>query len=223
MRDANVAVIPAKATSSRVPNKNFREFFKGRSLLEIKIEQCLRSGVFDEVYVSGNSEIAREQAEKCGAIYLPRSDDLCADDCPWSSVLCGVLDTIPVALSSYIAWCPLTSPLFAGMAEVVKSIALEEEYDSVMTVSEHKHFFLSPDMLPLNFQFGVWASYSQALRPLYQMNCAMWYAKKEAMLRNRFQLGDRPKFFQTTFVEGLDIDNMEEFELAKLIYEARHA
>lgn len=38
-----IAIIPAKSNSSRIENKNFRPFYNGKSLLEIKVEQCIGS------------------------------------------------------------------------------------------------------------------------------------------------------------------------------------
>jgi len=214
----SVAVIPAKARSTRVPNKNFREFHEGKSLLEIKIAQCVESGAFQDVYVSSDTSEARSIAEKYGAIFILRDSRLCLDNTPWDQVLTGVLTEIPELDDTLVAWSPLTSPLFKEYSEALKILFESNEYDSVMTVTKLQHFFLNADCLPVNFQFGVWASYSQKLKPLYQMNCALWVAKKGAMIRNRFQVGDRPFFMETSLAAGTDIDTLEEFEFAQLLY-----
>ena len=41
------------------------------------------------------------------------------------------------------------------------------------------------------------------------------------MLANRFQIGDRPFFMETSMIDGIDIDTLEEFELAQLLYAKR--
>ncbi len=214
----SVAVIPAKARSTRVPNKNFREFYEGKSLLEIKVAQCVESGAFQDVYVSSDTSEARSIADKYGVKFVLRDPRLCLDDTPWGQVLTGVLSEIPESDDTYIAWSPLTSPLFKQFAEALDVLTNSDAYDSVMTVTKMQHFFLNADHLPMNFQFGVWASYSQKLKPLYQMNCALWIAKKGTMIQNRFQIGDRPFFMETSIATGIDIDTLEEFEIAQLLY-----
>lgn len=63
---ASIAIIPARGGSTRVPGKNIRAFF-GRPVIEYSIEAALKSGVFDEVMVSTDSEEIAEIARKAGA------------------------------------------------------------------------------------------------------------------------------------------------------------
>ena len=63
---ANIAIIPARAGSTRVPGKNIRDFC-GRPVIEYSIEAALKSGLFDEVMVSTDSELIAEIARKAGA------------------------------------------------------------------------------------------------------------------------------------------------------------
>ena len=213
-----VCVIPAKSNSSRVPNKNFRDFFDEKSLLQIKIEQCLSGDIFSNIYISSDSLEAEKIARDYGVNFIERDIKLCKDETPWSEVLTGVLKQVPVDDETYIAWSPLTSPLFQRYQDAVTILDENPEYDSVMTVTPMKHYFLNADKLPMNFQYGVWASYSQNIRAIYQMNCALWLAKKKSMIQNRFQIGDNPFYMETTVTEGVDIDTMEEFELAQMLY-----
>lgn len=216
-----VAVIPAKGHSSRVPKKNFRSFHGEASLLDIKIQQCKASGAFDAIYVSSDAEHGRAVAESHGVEFLLRDPRLCLDETPWSEVLTGVLHQLPEDDEVLVAWCPPTSPLFSRYGEAIQALREQTNHDSLMTVTKFQHYFLGPDLLPLNFQFGVWASFSQKLRPLYQMNCALWLAPKRLMLANRFQTGDRPFFMETSMFDGVDIDTMEEFELAQMLFAKR--
>ncbi len=81
---------------------------------------------------------------------------------------------------------------------------------------------LNNDFIPCNFHFGVWASYSQLIKPYYQMNCALWIAPKEKMIRNRFQTGDNPYFMVTPMLDSIDIDEPEEFELAQILFKKKY-
>ena len=64
MKENVVAVIPVREGSQRVKNKNFRPFADELSLLHLKINQLKAANCFCHIYVSSDSEMAREIAEK---------------------------------------------------------------------------------------------------------------------------------------------------------------
>lgn len=215
-----IALIPAKGTSSRVPDKNFRPFHHGRSLLEIKIAQCQLSGAFDAIYVSSDDERACEIAERMGANFVLRDAKLCLDSTPWYEVLTGVLDSLPENDDVMVAWCPVTSPLFCRYSEILQALwdKQADVTNSIATVTPLKHYYLNDHFFPLNHRWGVWHAYSQNIPPIYQLNLACIVAQKREMKFCQYQIGSKPDFFSTEVWEGLDIDTMEEFELAQWYY-----
>ena len=217
-----IAVIPVKKKSGRVPNKNFKSFFNDKSLLEIKIEQCLESNCFDSIYISSDSKDAKIIAEKYGVEFIQRDDIFCRDETPWSEVLINIIQQTDSQDNDLIFWVPVTTPLFHRYQEALNLLESHHNHDSLMTVTKLKHYMLNSDFIPCNFQFGVWASYSQLIKPYYQMNCALWVATKSKMVMNRFQTGDNPLFMETAQLESIDIDEPEEFELAKMLFEKNY-
>ena len=71
-----VALLLAKKDSGRLPNKNSLEF-QGQPMFLHQLEKCLK--IFDEVYVSSNSQWMLDQAEMNGGIPIKRGDELCGD------------------------------------------------------------------------------------------------------------------------------------------------
>jgi CMP-N,N'-diacetyllegionaminic acid synthase len=61
-----IAIIPARAGSKRVPNKNIRPFH-GHPMMAYSIRSAQDSGVFDRVLVSTDSEQVAEIARRYGA------------------------------------------------------------------------------------------------------------------------------------------------------------
>jgi N-acylneuraminate cytidylyltransferase len=216
-----IAVVPAKAHSSRVPGKNFKSFFDGKSLLEVKVGQLKDSGVFDEIWVSSDSQDAQGLASRLGVSFVPRNIEHTLDATPWSEVVVGILKGIPNCDNEdLIAWSPPTSPLFSNFAGALTQFEKSQsEFDSVFTVNRFNHFLLNGSGLPINFQFGPWHKYSQEIVPLVVVNCALMAAPLEVMLKYSYQIGVRPLMFETTSIEGLDIDTEEEFRMAQLLYE----
>ena len=55
----NIAIIPARGGSKRVPKKNIKLFF-GKPLIFYSIDAAKKSGIFEKIYVSTDSkEIAK--------------------------------------------------------------------------------------------------------------------------------------------------------------------
>jgi pseudaminic acid cytidylyltransferase len=62
----NIAVIPARGGSKRIPGKNIREFC-GKPIIAYSIDAALQSGVIDRVLVSTDDEQIAQVAQQYGA------------------------------------------------------------------------------------------------------------------------------------------------------------
>ena len=62
----NLAIIPARGGSKRIPRKNVRPFM-GKPIMAYSIEVALKSGLFDEVMVSTDDEEIIGIARQYGA------------------------------------------------------------------------------------------------------------------------------------------------------------
>jgi N-acylneuraminate cytidylyltransferase len=81
-----VAIIPARGGSRRVPRKNIRAFC-GAPIIAYSIATAIRSGMFDEVYVSTDGADIGEIAEAHGARVLWRDDAHSRDECGTQAVM----------------------------------------------------------------------------------------------------------------------------------------
>lgn len=73
-----VAIIPAKGTSRRIPNKN-RRLFHGKPIIAYSIEAAKASGLFDEVWVSSDDWEIGGLAQRLGAKFYPRPHEYALD------------------------------------------------------------------------------------------------------------------------------------------------
>ena len=62
----NLAIIPARSGSKRIPNKNIKFFF-GKPIISYSIDLAIKSKLFDKVIVSTDSSKIKKIAEKNGA------------------------------------------------------------------------------------------------------------------------------------------------------------
>ena len=70
---SNLAIIPARGGSKRIPRKNIK-LFLGKPIIAYSIEACLESHIFDEVIVFTDDLEIAEIAKSYGAKVLMRSE-----------------------------------------------------------------------------------------------------------------------------------------------------
>ena len=86
-----VAVIPARGGSKRIPKKNIKDFC-GKPIIAYSIEAAVKSGIFEEVMVSTDSEEIAQIAQKYGAnIPFYRSEKMSDDYATTAQVVMEVL------------------------------------------------------------------------------------------------------------------------------------
>ena len=89
----NIAIIPARGGSKRIPRKNIRPFL-GKPIIAYSIEAALQSGLFDEVMVSTDDEEIAEVARQYRAkVPFMRSAGRADDYATTVDVIFEVLDT----------------------------------------------------------------------------------------------------------------------------------
>jgi CMP-N,N'-diacetyllegionaminic acid synthase len=75
----NIAIIPARSGSKGLPDKNIK-LLNGKPLLAYSVEAALSSEIFDEVYVSTDSQRYADIAISCGAqVPFLRSEENASD------------------------------------------------------------------------------------------------------------------------------------------------
>lgn len=127
----NVAIIPAKGKSTRIPSKNFR-LFDGKPMLVYSIEAARNSRLFQRIFVSTDHWQVAEIAEKNGAEVIKRPARLTEDDVGTQAVMAhalsnlpkrfGILPIKPEYVCCIYATCPLLLPrnLQRGFDEMLR-------------------------------------------------------------------------------------------------------
>ncbi len=112
---ANLAIIPARGGSKRIPRKNIKPFL-GKPIIAYSIEAALQSGLFDEVVVSTDDTEIAEVAMQFGAKVLVRSNKNSDDYATLADVIEEVKKDYQTKKISFNAICcvlataPLVSP-----------------------------------------------------------------------------------------------------------------
>ena len=128
----NVAIIPARGSSRRIPRKNIRPFH-GKPILVYSIEAARATKLFDRIYVTTDDPMIGVAAMHARALPLLRPPELAVDEVGTQEVARDVIAKLPeirYACCIY-ATAPLMDPedIHRGFAVLVN-----EEMDFVYSV-----------------------------------------------------------------------------------------
>jgi len=210
-------IIPAKRYSTRVPDKNWRPFYQGNSLTDIKISQLLRCADAADIYLSADDADKKAIADNYGINFLLRSPEFASDNTPWPDSLQGIISQTDFSDEDDIAWVEVINPLFSDYRALFdKWHQVKDKHDSIVLAAPVNKFLMNGKGVPLNFQYGKWHAMSQHMEPLYAWDSACIMSKRN-MLYFSYPIGRTPYVYATN-EQCIDIDTMDDFELAQYFY-----
>ncbi|MFL2903795.1 MAG: cytidylyltransferase domain-containing protein [Limisphaerales bacterium] len=204
--------IPAQGGSTRVKNKNTREFYDGSSLLQIKIQQLLEYVEGKRVYVSSESEDAKCQAHELGCRTIKRESALVGNKIKQHDLFSHFFqNTEP---SKYILWCQVTDPLFSNFSGFLRN-PLKKGKSRILVSELHKHVIYNN--LPLNFQYGPWHKTTQDIEPIIVPRWSCFLHHYSSLKTLRYHFGEENEFY-TTDDPLIDIDTLNDFKTAQILF-----
>ena len=222
-----IAFLPCRKGSERVPRKNIRPFGLFRNgLVDIKLGQLLACAAIDRVVLSTNDEEILAMAEGLSAgdrLVVHRRDEALSSSATSTDRLVGhARDLItPLTPDGHILWTHVTSPFVTAdhYAAIVADYAraLAEGQDSLMTTTPLQSFLWTEDG-PINYDRDIekWPR-TQTLRPVHDVNSAVFLAPTEVYARYDDRIGARPRLHPLDRLTAFDIDWEEDFVIAEQI------
>lgn len=216
--------LPTRKGSERVKSKNTRPFagIEG-GLVENKIKQLLATKHIDEILFSSNDEMCIAIAEKYASDsrlrIIPRPNELYLSTTNLQDLICYV-PTITNA--DHILWGHVTTPLVEAK---VYDTAIEQYlskitkgYDSLVSVKELKNFLLNQEGKLVNNTTDIPWPRTQDLEPLYEINHAIFLAKRSVYTEQKNRIGQKPLLYIMDEIHSKDIDWEEDFKIAEIMY-----
>lgn len=224
---SNLAIITARGGSKRIPKKNIKEFC-GKPIIAYSIEAALKSGVFDEVMVSTDSEEIKAVAEKYGAkVPFMRSDATSNDFATTADVLEEVLKQYQSQGRYFDSFaCIYPTAPFVTSVRLAEAVQLLDDADAVISVVR---FSFPPQRAFVVREGNVAFQYpefertrSQDLEPIYH-DCGQFYmCKSDLFLEKHSLILPRTKTYELPDEEVQDIDTMSDWEIAEAKYKVLH-
>lgn len=208
-----VAVVPIKLNNERLPNKNITPLTNGKALVSYVLETLLSIERIDDVYVyCSDDEILKYISSKVK--YIKRDRRLDSSETKMNEILYEFSKEVDADI--YIL-SHATSP-FIGKKSIEEGLinVLNSKNDSALSVQKLQEF-LWKDNKPLNYElFNI--PRTQDLEHMYMETSGFYIFKKDLIVNENRRVGHNPYLVEVSKIEGVDIDEFEDFEIANAIY-----
>jgi CMP-N-acetylneuraminic acid synthetase len=206
-------LIPVRKGSVRVKNKNIRKFHNS-NLLNIKINQLKRIFKNPRIIVSTDCKKSIKIAKKNDAIIDRRPKKYCTSKIPMREVYKYFGRIIK---TKFVCYTNVTSPLISDSS--IRKIFYKffnKSIDSITTTHKTQEYLWS-NLKPLNYNPNNHPK-SQDLKSYDTLNFAFSIVETEYMKLKGKIFGKKFLFYNLSFPEYIDIDNMKDFVIAEYIY-----
>lgn len=214
------AIVPIKAHSERIPKKNFRNF-DTQPLHTYVIKSLQEAKSISRIYINTDSpEIVQLYREKEKVFVIDRPAKLCGDSVSMNKI---IEHTLSIVKDEHVLQTHVTNPLIkpttVELAVAQYRAALKQGYDTLFSVTKQQKRFFDKDGKPINHDPNKLIN-TQDLDPLFEENSNIYIFSKSSFAKKNNRLGLKPKMFEMEPLEAIDIDVLDDFVLAELIYKS---
>lgn len=217
----NIAVIPARSGSKRIPKKNIKDFM-GKPMISYAIKAAKEADIFDVVMVSTDSEEIAEIAKQYGAeVPFLRSEKNASDTATTFDVLEEVFLEYQKMQKVFDTVCCIYPcvPFLTGKI-LREAYAFIGQYDSVIPVCKYP----VPIEWAMEIKNGILLPYdeqalsvrSQDLIPKYHDVGMFYFCNAAELLKNKSLLGKKTYGYVLAENQVQDIDTVEDWKMAEI-------
>ena len=226
----NIAIIPARGGSKRIPRKNVRSFC-GRPMIAWPIAAAAASGLFDHILVSTDDPEIADVARQAGAeVPFLRPAELADDHCGTTDVVVHALSwAIEAGWPVEAACCIYATAAFVSAEDLVAARRLlSPECDYAFAAVRYGHppqrgFVRAADGSPQLLQPEHQATRTQDLPAVYHDAAQFYWGTPEGWLERRPFFGPRTRFVELPPWRAQDIDREDDWTMAEQLFVAMQA
>lgn len=205
-----VAVVPARAESKRIPNRNLR-FVNGKPLVYYAIRTAKNSELINDVIVTTDSTEVKIIAGQMGVRVKERDETLTSDSVTLDTI---VLDAVQDIEADYVVMLQPTSPLLK-METLNNAIryAYDHDLDNLISVVNDPELAWSRDkegrLFPL-FNERV----NRSFLPEHYVETGAFLIRKMSAIKSRQPTvyGEKTDVFETSWEEAVEIHNFYDLQ-----------
>lgn len=223
----NIAIIPARGGSKRIPRKNIRAFC-GKPMIAWPIAAASESGLFDHIIVTtDDEEIARVAREAGAEVPFTRPPELSDDHAGTTDVVVHALEwAIDAGWPVEAACCIYATAAFVAPEDLRDAYAqLATGCDFVFPALRYGHppqrgFVQAEDGSPALLQPEHRSTRTQDLPPVFHDAGQFYWGTRDAWLERRPVFGESSRFVELPAARAVDIDRPEDWDMAERLFAA---
>jgi pseudaminic acid cytidylyltransferase len=220
---SNVAIIPARGGSKRIPRKNIK-LFLGKPIIAYSIETAINSGIFDYVMVSTDDAEIANIAKSYGAqVPFFRSHQTSNDFSTTADVIIEVLNELKNTGHEYENACCIypTAPLLSEKSLVdAYNLLLTKNYNTVLPVCQFSYPVQRALKMDESKVSMIWPENlnvrSQDLQKVYHDAGQFYWLKTSTFLENQKMFSENSGAVILNEIQVQDIDNETDWKMAEL-------
>lgn len=214
-----LAVIPARAGSKGIPNKNIR-IIGGQPLVRYAIKNALASCYVTDVIVTTDSQEVKIIAQQMGAAVRWRDSRLCGDDVTLDAVVYDAAED-PGRWDYIVTMQPTSPTLKVGTLDAAIGYAVKEGLDTLISAINAPH-------LSWRNQDGRRVpNYKERLNRQYLPACFLetgaFVISKGSVVSERTRIGEKVDVFEVSEEESIDVDTFSDLRAAASILDRKKA
>ncbi len=223
-----IAVIPARSGSKSIIDKNIKKI-GGKPLIAHSIEQCIKSKLFQKIYISTDSTKYAKISKKFGPVeVILRPKKICKDNSTDYEMIKHLIDSVNINYD-FIAHIRPTSPLrnIKDLQLAIKKFtksnfsslrSVHEMSESSYKTVEIKKGKITP-LKNLKLNLETINKPRQNFPKTFSPNGVIDIYRKKVILKERKLFGKKVKAFITSFCQ--EIDNIEDFRYLQFLWKKK--
>jgi len=214
----NLAIIPARAGSKRIKNKNIK-LVAGHPLMYYQIECAKQVEEIDKIIVATDSEHYAQIAKSLGVETIIRPAEISGPDSKTEETLFYVINELEKRGEVFdnVILLQATNPL--NRPEYIKEglhiLEKDKKYKSVLTYCENRRFFLEglegPDLMNRPM--------TQSKRPRKMETGCFWITNIEAFKKVKNRICSPYAYVQVSEIADLEIDHPADLQVIEALLE----
>jgi pseudaminic acid cytidylyltransferase len=223
----NLAIIPARGGSKRIPRKNIRNFF-GKPIISYSIQTAINSALFEEVMVSTDDDEIEIIAKNLGAsVPFKRSEKTSNDFATTFDVIEEVVNSYKNIGREFENICciyPCAPFIVEKKIKDAYDMLSAKYFDTVFPVIKYgfpiQRSLQMSNLGKINFLYPEYAlTRSQDLPPSFHDAGQFYWINVNACMSQKIIVTSNTACIEISELEAHDIDNEVDWKIAELKYQ----
>jgi CMP-N-acetylneuraminic acid synthetase len=212
------ALLPMKANSERIPNKNFKPI-SGKPLFTWILQVLCDLDFVDRVIINtdANSDAFSGYLDNTKIVLRKRSPDLCGDMVSMNKI---IEDDILSDKNNIFLMTHTTNPLISKetFKKAIEVFTHRDKslFDSLYSTTKFQGRFYYEGSAAINHNPDELLR-TQDLPPVFLENSCLYLFEKDTFLQTKTRIGKKPILFVTPQLESVDIDTEDDWLIASLL------